>query len=531
MIKQRSYLSRFLVKVDVPPEFLSDPETLALYERYQGLIEDFKMAHKEREAGKKGGEAAAELKSDLKDMEKEREVILDRVDKIKSRAESNLHLLQAAHELRVERDRDHELSMQKIQEKETLSSLQLSIQRTERKLEILKEASVELSSELLEQRLNEEVMILTAVRHERLPAELTSLKSRVDALKSVCNSNYVGPDEIIKLRQKLDAAAREVQALAEETINQDGVEKMAPFRQQAAAISSCKKNTLERLDETEAYLTNLKKKLEEKKEQQNDNSVPKGEELKKYVARLKTKSLLYKKCRGELSGLKAEAGVLSRTLSIIEGKMAGIKAKESDEKAGGLPDGFTEGTAVMANMKLSKEIGELKTRVTSILTELQPLRQQAQDIEERYDRAKKSHESIETSVRGTITNLSNEVESLQLRVDKDTEEIKRLKNEIIKFKEAQEKIQQEIRFYANPGVGQSLRDKLSESISAEEKKLKALKAEEKNVKEHGEENKYQTNQWNNLISIFESKLQQLEENKRRDGIVVRKEGAETLILQ
>lgn len=83
------------------------------------------MAHKEREAGKKGGEAAAELKSDLKDMEKEREVILDRVDKIKSRAESNLHLLQVAHELRVERDRDHELSMQKIQEKETLSSLQV----------------------------------------------------------------------------------------------------------------------------------------------------------------------------------------------------------------------------------------------------------------------------------------------------------------------------------------------------------------------------------------------------------------------
>ena len=32
------------------------------------------MVHKEREAGKKGGEAAAELKADLKAMEKEREV-------------------------------------------------------------------------------------------------------------------------------------------------------------------------------------------------------------------------------------------------------------------------------------------------------------------------------------------------------------------------------------------------------------------------------------------------------------------------
>lgn len=48
-------------------------------------------------------------------------------------------------------------------------------------------------------------------------------------------------------------------------------------------------------------------------------------------------------------------------------------------------------------------------------------------------------------MKGTISNLSNEVESLQLRVDSDTKEIQRLKNEIIKFKEAQEKIQQEIR--------------------------------------------------------------------------------------
>lgn len=242
------------------------------------------------------------------------------------------------------------------------------MQRTERKLQILKEASVELSPELLEQRLNEEVMILTAVRHERLPTELSALKSRVEALTSVCNSNYVGPDEIVKLRQKLDATAREVQALAEETINQSGVEKMAPFRQQAAAIASCKKNTLERLDETEAYLANLKKKLNDKKEKLNDNTVPKGEELKKYVARLKTKSLLYKKCRGELSGLRAEAGVLSRTLSIIEGKMAGIKARENDDKVSGLPDGFNEGNALMANMKLNRDISELRTKMTAILT-------------------------------------------------------------------------------------------------------------------------------------------------------------------
>lgn len=55
-------------------EYMGDADTAALYDRYLGLVEEFKMVHREREAGRKGGEAAAELKADLKAMEKEREV-------------------------------------------------------------------------------------------------------------------------------------------------------------------------------------------------------------------------------------------------------------------------------------------------------------------------------------------------------------------------------------------------------------------------------------------------------------------------
>lgn len=72
--RQRAYLARFLVKVhkkclnkvdaslhlyfallqvEIPPEHLGDSELTGLYEQYVRLVEEFKIIHREREAGKK----------------------------------------------------------------------------------------------------------------------------------------------------------------------------------------------------------------------------------------------------------------------------------------------------------------------------------------------------------------------------------------------------------------------------------------------------------------------------------------------
>lgn len=100
-----------------------------------------------------------------------------------------------------------------------------------------------------------------------------------------------------------------------------GSDKMAPFRQQAAAIGNIKKNVLDKLEKTESTLAELEAKLKEKKENAKlltEESAPEGEEFKRYVSRLKTKSTLYKQSKAELSALKAENGVLRRTLEILE---------------------------------------------------------------------------------------------------------------------------------------------------------------------------------------------------------------------
>ena len=297
------------------------------------------------------------------------QVIVDRIEKIKVRTESNVHLLKAAQLLRTERDKERELASQKVQEKEAIVNLQSSLQRSERKLQALRQAGVELTPQSLIQRLSEEVMVQTAVYKERLPAELSNLKSRVEALSSVAGSSYVGPEEIVALRQRLDLAAREVQALAETRVTETGADKMAPFRQQAAAIASVKRNTLERLESTEATLADLAGKLEEKRDKAKrfaEDSVPRGEELKRYVARLKTKSVLYKRCRSELAGLRAESGVLHRTIGILERELALCKPSvPRSERI--LPDNYNAGNAAAINAQLSRTVSSLRAQLAPLL--------------------------------------------------------------------------------------------------------------------------------------------------------------------
>ncbi|XP_018307238.1 intraflagellar transport protein 81 homolog [Mycetomoellerius zeteki] len=74
VVQKRVYLSQFLVKVEIPSEYLGDSETSLLHEQYLSLIDKFKTVHKEKEIGKKNVETAVELAMDLQAMTKEKEV-------------------------------------------------------------------------------------------------------------------------------------------------------------------------------------------------------------------------------------------------------------------------------------------------------------------------------------------------------------------------------------------------------------------------------------------------------------------------
>ncbi|GAB1867772.1 Intraflagellar transport protein 81 homolog [Camponotus japonicus] len=534
VVQKRAYLSRFLVKIEISPEYLADSEISSLYEQYLSLVDKFKTIHKEREIGKKNVETAVELATDLQAMEKEKEAVIVRIGKIKSKAELALHLLDACRLLRIERDKERDLILEKEQEKDTMFNLQNSLQRVERELHALKRDSTGLTPQILIQHLTEEVTVQSAIIKEKLPSELNAKKNWIKALSIVKEYSYLGPDKIMVMRNDLDIILKNIQDLIESKISKNDIDKMEPFRQQAAAVGNMKRNAFERLEKIESSLEELQLRLKEKQDYSKSllqTSVPRAEELKKYINRLKTKSTVYKRCKTEIAGLRAENGVLHRTAAILDVKITHSYPTDVVSKVV-IPENYTLENALATNSQLSHSILALRTNLAPVLRDIKTLRQTVRETDERYHKAYKSHNTVETNMKSTTSDLLSETKQLKDKLLKNIQEKKKLQQNIAKMKITEEKLRSETETNIDfDNVKETLKHELQKVIMLEEEALRNLNKEQEKIKQHIIQYENQTQQWNNIISIFSCKIQCAEESKQTEGIVVRRGGAETLVLQ
>ncbi|KAM0736970.1 Intraflagellar transport protein 81-like protein [Formica fusca] len=503
VVKKRAYLSRFLVKIEIPPEYLGDSEISLLYEQYLSLVDKFKTIHKEREIGKKNVEAAVELATDLQAMEKEKEAVTARIGKIKSKAELALHLLDACRLLRMERDKERDLILEKEQEKDTIFNLQNSLQRVERELQALKRDSIGLTPQILIQHLTEEVTVQSAIVKEKLPSELNAKKNWIKALSIVKKYSYLGPDKIIALRNDLDIILKNIQDLMESKTSKHNIDKMEPFRQQAAAVGNMKRNALERLEKIESSLEELQLRLKEKQDYSKSLlqiSIPKAEELKKYINRLKTKSAIYKRCKTEIAGLQAESGVLHRTATILDTQITHSYPTDIVSKVM-IPENYILENALATNSQLSHSILALRTNLAPVIRDVKTLRQTARETDERYHKAYKSHNMVEINMKNTTSDLLSETKQLKDKLLKSIQEKKKLQQKIVKMKIIEEKLHSKIQTnIGSNNVEETLKQELQKAIMLEEEALKNLNKEQGKIKKYIIQYENQTQQWNNIIS-------------------------------
>ncbi|KZC11374.1 PREDICTED: intraflagellar transport protein 81 homolog [Dufourea novaeangliae] len=536
IVRKRAYLSRFLVKVEVPDEYLSDPEVSSLYEQYTALIDRFKSVHKESEIGKRNFENASELTADLKTMEKEKEAVTIRIEKMKAKAETGIHLLEAARALRLERDKERDLALQEEQEHEILSRLQIARQRLERELETLKKDENEVTPQSLVQQLSEAMTVQTIVANEKLPAELNAKKNRLKALNAVRQSSYLGPEQITAMRNKLDGIAKEIQDLMEIKISRSNIDKMEPFRQQAAAVANMKRNVLDRLEKTESSLQELRLRLEEKRELSKmmvEYAAPKGDELKKYVNRLKTRSTLYKHCKGELAWLNAENSVLYRTTAILENQLNQCnQTKEMLEIVKkSTTANLTEENPSSMNLRLSRDITDRRGKLVPLIKEVQLLREKSREFEQKHEKAEKAHNDVESTMNVSINSLQSEIESVKTEIAKCIEEKERLERHVTRMKTTQARIKHDTEDPNVPDPGAKIKEELNSDIRTEESKIKSSTLEKEELMKTSAVQEKQMRMWNDILLIFKSKIKCAEQSKQSNGIVVRQGGAETLVLQ
>ncbi|XP_043797022.1 intraflagellar transport protein 81 homolog isoform X2 [Apis laboriosa] len=421
VVQKRAYLSRFLVKIEVPSEYLSDPEVFAFYEQYMTLIDRFKTMHKEREIGKKNYENTSELTTDLKTMEKEKEAVIIRIEKMRMKAETGMHLLDVARALRIEKDKERDLVLQEEQEKEIISRLQSNLQRLERELQTLKKDEDEITVQTLFQHLSEVIIVQTVVTNEKLPTEIHAKTNRIKALNIVKQYSYLNPDQITGLRNNLDSIAKEIQNLIELKITKNNIDKIEPFRQQAAAVANIKRNVLEKLEKTANSLQELQTKLEEKRELSKliVEDIPKGEDFKKYINRLKTRGTLYKHCKSELTWFNAENSILYRTAAILENQYNQCnRAKERLETIKKNTLNFTEENASSMNLQLCRDISAFKAKLIPLINEVQTLREKYHEFEQQQEKTKKVQDQIKSNMNILINNLQSELESRKTKLKK-----------------------------------------------------------------------------------------------------------------
>ncbi len=138
-LKKRAYLARFLVRIEILPEFLSDHAVSDLNNQYESLMADFKETHRNYDHLMSTQHTTADLKEEIEKMEEEKEQIVKRLERVKKRVDSvnNANeMLEVTHGYRMEVEREEKIGQQKAELRSDIGQIETKIDRLEK---ILKE--------------------------------------------------------------------------------------------------------------------------------------------------------------------------------------------------------------------------------------------------------------------------------------------------------------------------------------------------------------------------------------------------------
>nr|XP_012324834.2 intraflagellar transport protein 81 homolog [Aotus nancymaae] len=216
-LKKRAYLARFLIKLEVPTEFLQDETVADTNKQYEELMETFKTLHKEYEQLKTSGFSTAEIRKDISAMEEEKDQLIKRVEHLKKRVETvqnHQWMLKIARQLRVEKEREEYLAQQKQEQKNQVC---------------------------LMKRLEEEIKFNLYMVTEKFPKEIENKKKELHFLQKVVSEPAMGHSDLLELESKINEINTEVNQLIEKKVmrNEPIEGKLSLYRQQTKSCSWC----------------------------------------------------------------------------------------------------------------------------------------------------------------------------------------------------------------------------------------------------------------------------------------------------
>ncbi|KXJ81112.1 intraflagellar transport protein 81 homolog [Aedes albopictus] len=572
-VKKSSYLAKFLIPLDLPPEAMSMPDLSSLWAQYLQTMDDFKDAHKAYEQSVHEGAQTRELRSDIGAIETEIENVKKRIERTQTRLDKVPQqelLLEAANSLRIEKERQRELLSQIEEQKQGLTRASMIHDRLQKDLHNAKMSVQGATPQNLMESIIEETQVLEFMVQQKLPQELLQRRSEVQILQEVIDEPNISRSDLVETQGKIEELNREIQKLVEIRMSEYNTQNdtLGPFRQQAAMVARNKEAAAEQLDQMTKELREIDKQLVDKQRKLQDTVgevILRGEELKQFVNTLRAKSNVYKQQRAELASVKAEVTDLSQTLenlktqdpslsstlsqvtdedssSVVGGSsLTGGSGGEFDSRPGspGIASrGMTELTRLVDG--LQRAVTAARERVTPLSQQLRPLRERVIELKDEMDSKKQSYDAL-------VATLNAESAVMQSKITEADKSIKWLESQWqelqLEFERSElllEKANEEIANLAalDGSTGKtarvSLKETLAQQIFEQETVGKRLAEERATLQGSKVERQRQQEMWGDLKRLFEVKIRCFHENKQRGPggtLSVSRGGAETFTLQ
>ena len=538
-LKKRAYLARFLVIFEVPAEHMQDDTVVETYEAYQQLMETFKELHKASEQERSTLFNTADVRKDIESMEEETQQLLRQLDRLKKRVESfpnHQEMLDASKKLRKEREHSQQLEQQHSDQRNQLLHVQQKLQRLTKELSSLRSSTSGLTAETLIAKLEDEVKVQHLLARENLPKKIDAKRQQCIELEKVLLEPVVSSADLVEIQLQIEEANAETQKLMEKRVAAEATdqENLTLFRQQASLISHKKDAAAESLKSLTDELAEVEKELQDKNqllEQLGGAELVREEEFKKYVGRLRSLSNAYKKKKEELSSLRAEFGVLSRTEEILKSRdenvqefLANLEEKKGVSGFRQTQDSLEKVSAMKSDVderkeqtlqdmslnvvRLTRAIEQKKMTLAPLIREVRPLRQQHQELKSNHTEKKAGYDQMAVGLRSNRSQLENEVRGLWEECMAEESRYHYLQCMLQSVHLHQQRVAAEMKSIVTKDPAEkkkSMRDQLTRKIQEQEHLGRALKDKQRAIKESHGFAMHQVKMWTDLQRLFKVK--------------------------
>ncbi|XP_053135625.1 intraflagellar transport protein 81 homolog isoform X2 [Hemicordylus capensis] len=337
--------------------------------------------------------------------------------------------------------------------------------------------------------------------------------------------------------------------------------KFSMYRQQASIISRKKAAKAEELQAAKEEMSNLERQMLQKSNQArelNGTEVLKGDEFKRYVVKLRSKSTLYKKKHLEIAEITAEYGILKRTedllmqrhkeiqqqLQAIEDKkgitgysytqeelerVSAVKS-EVDEMKGRTLDNMSEMVK-----KLNAMVADKKSSLAPIIKDLRQLRRKCQELTQECQEKKTQYDSCAAGLESNRSALEQEVKVLHEECVQEESHYHNI-NCMKKMPEVLlQRAKDEMKTYVSSDPQErrkAIREQYSRMITEQENLGKKLREKQKAIRESHGPNLKQVKMWRDFELLMKCKKDCFLKQQNQMSIeqVIQEGGKDRLVL-